>query len=471
MILAKHIEGAPDTWRFLRFLRFATLDNWSPIASSGRLSFHESTPVYPLSEALAPARVPVMVRDDETYQRVTVRMHGAGVAQRDTVPGRLIKTKRQFRVFRGQFIMSRIDARNGAFGLVPDDLDGALVTNDFPVFSVRDERASADYLRLVTSTKRFRDYCQTLSKGTTNRQRMDEDTFLSIPIPFPLLSEQQRLALAHQKAVAEAETALTFASKCEQAAAQFLETALGLKAERAKLTLSAAKLHFVPFATLERWGDVFLDTSCADEAAKYAMVRLGDVIEDLQNGWSPKCLSRPPTAGEWGVLKLGAVSFGDFDDRATKALPSDFKAKPQYEVCSGDVLISRGNALTLVGAAVYVKSTRQRLMLPDLVFRVVWKDVSLIEGAFLAEALRMPSVRRQIESVATGTSPSMKKVTKPSLFNLRFPLPPLAEQHRIVERLDALRAEARAARTNAESSMAMANQSFENSLFGPPVSA
>ena len=260
--------AAPSAARWLRFVRFAALENWSASASTGRLDFHASIPLRPLSEAMTPARSPMIVRDAETYQRVTVRVHGGGVLQRDAVPGSVIKTKRQFRVAAGQFIMSRIDARNGAFGLIPDDLDGAIVTNDFPVFAVRSERVLADYLRIVTSTPQFHDYCQTLSKGTTNRQRVDEQTFLAIPIPLPPLAEQARLVAAHRDALAEAEAAEARARAGEQEAAHFLETALGLKNETAQPKPASGKLHFVRFATLERWGEFFLGSTAAETDRK-----------------------------------------------------------------------------------------------------------------------------------------------------------------------------------------------------------
>ena len=126
----------------------------------------------------------------------------------------------------------------------------------------------------------------------------------------------------------------------------------------------------------------------------------------------------------------------------------------------------RGNALSLVGAAVHVTVTRERLMLPDLVFRIVWKESSALDASYIAEVLRMPMLRRQIESVATGTSPSMKKVTKPAVLNLRFPLPPLSEQRRIVAQLDVLRQEARSSQAEAEKIRFAAKSSFEQALFG-----
>lgn len=69
-------------------------------------------------------------------------------------------------------------------------------------------------------------------------------------------------------------------------------------------------------------------TSITTSAASWPTVQLGDVIADLENGWSPKCLDRPAQSGEWGVLKPGAVSFGIFDQEENKALPSSLKPRP-----------------------------------------------------------------------------------------------------------------------------------------------
>jgi len=62
--------------RLLQFVRFATMDNWSASASSGNLAFHASIPLRPLADVMKPVRTPVTIRDDETYDRVTVRING-----------------------------------------------------------------------------------------------------------------------------------------------------------------------------------------------------------------------------------------------------------------------------------------------------------------------------------------------------------------------------------------------------------
>jgi type I restriction enzyme S subunit len=92
-----------------------------------------------------------------------------------------------------QFILSRIDARNGATGLIPDSLDGAVVTNDFPVYSLNSERVSSSFLSWMSKTASFVELCKRASEGTTNRVRLKEERFLSTAIPLPPLPEQRRI--------------------------------------------------------------------------------------------------------------------------------------------------------------------------------------------------------------------------------------------------------------------------------------
>ena len=169
---------------------------------------------------------------------------------------------------------------------------------------------------------------------------------------------------------------------------------------------------------------------------------MGEIVADLENGWSPQCLNHPVLDDEdWGVLKLGAVSFGNYDDTENKALPPGLKPVPDLEIRPGQVLISRANIPRLVGACALVERTRPRLLLCDKIFRVIFKPNSTIEPAYLAEVLKSAPLRSQIEAAATGTSPTMQNITKPALLALRLPLPPLESQRVIVARI----AEARVA--------------------------
>lgn len=87
--------------------------------------------------------------------------------------------------------MSKIDARNGAFGIVPSELNGAIVTQDFPLFKVNSEVMLPEFLNVVIQSPQFIKICQTTSVGTSNRRRLKVDKFLKSRIPLPNIDEQR----------------------------------------------------------------------------------------------------------------------------------------------------------------------------------------------------------------------------------------------------------------------------------------
>ena len=150
-------------------------------------------PKVPIGEILTKSTEQVEILPHQTYREVTVRLWGKGVDLRREVMGAEIKAAKRNIVKTGQFIVSRIDARNGAFGLIPDDLDGAVVSNDFPVFNENTDKLNPSYLNWLSKTSTFVDLCKRASEGTTNRVRLKEDLFLQMEIPLPPLPEQKKI--------------------------------------------------------------------------------------------------------------------------------------------------------------------------------------------------------------------------------------------------------------------------------------
>ncbi|MHB1174823.1 MAG: restriction endonuclease subunit S domain-containing protein [Sulfuriferula sp.] len=142
----------------------------------------------------------VLTRSGETaqpavnakYKEITIRLWGKGVVERGRVAGASIMGKR-FVARQGQFIASRIDARNGAMGIVPTELDGALVSNDFPIFNISTQRLLPDYMGWLCRTLPFVDMCLRTSEGTTNRVRLKELEFLDLEIQLPSIDEQRNI--------------------------------------------------------------------------------------------------------------------------------------------------------------------------------------------------------------------------------------------------------------------------------------
>lgn len=102
-------------------------------------------PKMKLGELLRRSDETIDPQADIEYREITVRLWGKGVVERGRVLGASVSGRR-FVAHAGQFIASRIDARNGAMGLVPQSLDGALVTNDFPLFNLNAERVEPLFL-------------------------------------------------------------------------------------------------------------------------------------------------------------------------------------------------------------------------------------------------------------------------------------------------------------------------------------
>lgn len=156
----------------------------------------------PLGELLRQSDEIIEVNPTETYQQITVRMWGNGVVSRGWVTGDELGSSRWYVAHQGQFILSKIDARHGAFGLVTPDLEGAIVSNDFPLFDIDASKILPQYLYWISHTHDFVDLCKRASEGTTNRVRLKLDRFLATEIPIPPLDEQRRI-VAHIDALAD----------------------------------------------------------------------------------------------------------------------------------------------------------------------------------------------------------------------------------------------------------------------------
>ena len=134
---------------------------------------------------------PINLEPASRYKLVTVKLYHKGVVLREEKLGADIKSK-MYQVKEGNFILSGIDARNGAFGIVPPELDGAVVTNDFWYFEIDDDVVDKGFFLEITSTHWFDEICRKGSDGTTQRIRLQKDKFFNQIIYLPDLSEQRR---------------------------------------------------------------------------------------------------------------------------------------------------------------------------------------------------------------------------------------------------------------------------------------
>ena len=172
-----------------------------------------------------------------------------------------------------------------------------------------------------------------------------------------------------------------------------------------------------------------------DVPEHWEVKRLKFQLSKMEQGWSPQCDNTPADEGEWGVLKAGAVNGHEFDSQENKRLPPEETPLPEFEIRSGDFLISRANTRELLGSAALVREVQPQLLLCDKLYRLTIKQ-ALLAPEFLLRFMRCQAGRFEFERDASGSSASMQNIGQQSVRNLWIPLPPLIEQTNITAFLD-----------------------------------
>jgi len=149
------------------------------------------------------------------------------------------------------------------------------------------------------------------------------------------------------------------------------------------------------------------------------------LLNGIETGKSFKCDERPPTPKEIGVIKVSAVSWGEYDEQESKTCTDPDRVRPELFVQKGDFLFSRANTIELVGACVIVQSASLNLMLSDKILRFRFVDEAF--KSWLLCVLRSEHGRRQIEMLASGNQESMRNIGQERICSLVLPIPPSEE--------------------------------------------
>jgi restriction endonuclease S subunit len=168
--------------------------------------------------------------------------------------------------------------------------------------------------------------------------------------------------------------------------------------------------------------------------AHWELRRIKFVSDWLDQGSSPIAANTPAAPGEFGVLKLSAVSKGRFKRDENKALSVIEDEEQPLALRKGDILITRGNTPELVADVAYVPEDEPSLLLPDLIYRLRIKEKGIL-AEYLTSFLTTAAARVQIRRDARGSSGSMVKVSQGHVLDWLTTLPPLFEQEEIMNLL------------------------------------
>ena len=202
-----------------------------------------------------------------------------------------------------------------------------------------------------------------------------------------------------------------------------LEKIIGLRRQELKRLDDLIKARFV-----ELFGDPIKNPKGWD------VVKLSECLERIDNGKSFTCDSNAREGVFPAILKLSAATYGDYRPYENKALLDEKQFVESVEVHRGDLLFTRKNTPDLVGMAAYVFETPEKLMMPDLIFRLVTNE--RMTPIFLWQLINNREFRPVIQGISGGSAKSMSNISKERLKNIEIICPTISEQKKLEGVLD-----------------------------------
>ena len=340
----------------------------------------------------------------------------------------------------------------GRVGKIPEEIDGANLTEnaDRLVFSIIDQDWLIKCLESNIIQSQIANFTTKVGQPKLAIKRIQE-----LVIPLPPLAEQDRI-------VAKIEELLPYIDRYEQVwskLGQFnsrfpedmkkslLQYAIQGKlveqrpeegtAEELFAQIQQEKQRLIAEKKIKKEKPLLEtaeDEKPFDIPEGWKWVYLIDLVEEKpSNGYSPKGVTYPT---EIRNLTLTATTSGKFKDDAFKYVDIPEEDASKYRLRNNDLLIQRSNSRELVGTSCIYTGADNAYIYPDLIMRM--RVLNGVDVQYIDYVLKSPMTRNYYMASASGTSDSMPKINQKTVSFTLVPLPPIAEQKRIVEKLEQL---------------------------------
>jgi len=403
-----------------------------------------------VSDFLHRRKESITIKPNAGYDLVTVKLHHKGVVLREKKRGSQIGSA-MFRVSKGQFILSGIDARNGAFGIVPDSLDGAIITNDFWSFDVDEAVVKRDFFYWLTSTPFFLDACIKSSKGETQRIRLQKGLFFDFEFRIPSLKEQGlflkrikrtdfRLTEINHELTNQSDHLGQLRKTVLQEAFEGKLT-VGWRKQNPKLN-SGDKHASKLLEKIRAERNYLISEGKARKGKSLPPVSAGGKSSDLPDGW---VLCR---LGDWGITQTGTTpstfdskNFGDYipfikpADVALKSIDYANESLSEKGLHEGRLIAKNSVLMVCIGGSIGKSFFTDRDVSCNQQINSV-TPLAKLDARLLQYFLQSKYFQFEVWDKAMKSSTPI--INKGKWERIPLPMPPLAEQREILERLDRL---------------------------------
>lgn len=392
-----------------------------------------------LGELLTESNIPS--ENPDPSKRITVRLNVEGIEKRPFREETKGATKYYIRKA-GQFIYGKQNLHKGAFGIIPEELDGYESTIDLPAFDIDKSKVLPEWLMLILTKDNFYKELESIASGSATK-RIHPERLFQVKIPLPSISEQKDILKKYDMY-------------------KVYHTAISNIIDDARIYIDKLRQSILQEAVEGK----LVPQDPNDEPASVLLEKIKEEKERLiKEGKIKKEKPLPPISEDeipyelpkgWEWVRLGEIcyNFGQKkpDEKFTYIDVSSINKdrgiiKEDVNILNPQDAPSRARKIVRKGTVIY-STVRPYLLNTAIVDRefeyapivstafAVMHTFNQVYNKYLYYYLRSIPFIKFVESQMVGMA--YPAISEGNLFRGPFPLPPLNEQKRIVEKVDQL---------------------------------
>jgi len=393
----------------------------------------------------------IEIDDQETYKRCRVQLHRRGVKLRDIISGSNIKTKKQRLCKSDDFIVAEMDAKFGGYGIIPEELNGAIVSSHYYLYELDQTKLLPAFLTVIIDSGVFDD--QIKAVGSTNYSRVSAKEVLEYEVPCPPLDEQRSIVDFY----------FSSKEKCFGLGSELSEQKKLLKKLRQQILQEAIEGKLTA-----DWREQNPNVEPASELLKRIKAEKEQLVKDkkikkqkslpsienegkpfnLPNGWewcrlgemSNITRGKSPEYSQSGVFKMinqKCVRWFYIDTAHTKAVDNKWleSVDSAIKIQKNDILVNSTGDGT-IGRSAIAGSECKGYLFDSHVLKV--KSYQRVVQKLICLIINSDFGQKFIENIKGATTTKQTELGVNNLSNFKLPLPPLPEQKAIITKVEKL---------------------------------
>ena len=440
--------------------RWRQLERWDAFAIP-HLHVAPHLPQVRIGELLAP-RTERVDRGEWSFDKLCpITIHFGGAISRRKVHEGTDYTLPLLWVRPGDVVLSKIDLKNGAVGVLDEGWDNVVVTTHFKVYVPDLKRLNPRYFRMLLQTADFKDWLWASRSGADGRTEVKLDIFEDLNIPLPPIEQQHLLVQNFESACIAADKLAAEAMSIAQASQQTFDEALGVASPP---PLPDWPVFVARFKDVERWSHegILRDlTQPAVASTAWPMVPLSSVGK-VSYGLQKSPANRPGKHSR-PYLRVANVQRSVLDLAEIKYMDVPDEDMPKLRLMDGDVLLCEGNSPDLVGRGAIWRNEIPDCIHQNHVLRVR-VDQSKLQPDFLLAVINSSHGQAYFRSKAKRTT-NLASINSTEVAALPVPLAPLKQQEVMLKALHKGEKDAEAKASEAKRLRSTAWAAFKSALF------